>query len=260
MLYSHITKLYMYKPPNDYTLNILRNDRLWAAKPERFNDPFDDGNLKIAKGFTEQDYLAATCRKYGKSAQWTREVVQHVNKTLDAEGNFTPEGQNRVNKAKEELIEENRNSGVVCLSEVCDSILMWSHYAQKHMGVCFEFTRAEDNKLGDEEICSPVKYERHYPQINLGSLIHQDGRVVEAMMRTKSWEWAYEKEWRLITDCGDGECPLPGPISCVILGVRIEDKFKSCIEKLCENRNIPFVQAQLADREYKIEVPFDKET
>lgn len=165
MLYPRITKLYMYKSPDAYTLDILISGRLWAAKPEQFNDPFDDGNLKITKDFTEQDYLAATCRKYGKSDQWPSEVVQHVNENLDADGNFTPEGRDRVNKAIQDLIEENRNSGVICLSEVCDSILMWSHYAKKHTGVCFEFIRAEDNELGDEEICSPVKYERHYPQI-----------------------------------------------------------------------------------------------
>ena len=110
MLYPRITKLYMYKPPNDYTLNILRNDRLWAAKPEHFNDPFDDGNLKITKDFTEQDYLAATCRKYGKSDQWPREIVQYVDEILDADGNFTlprtsssEEGDSKAYRKKQEL-------------------------------------------------------------------------------------------------------------------------------------------------------------
>ena len=255
MLYPRITKLYMYKPPDAYTLDILINDRLWASKPEHFNDPFDDGNLKITKDVTEQDYLAATCRKYGKNDQWSSEIVQHVNENLDADGNFTPEGRDRVNRAIRDLIEENRNSGVVCLSEVCDSILMWSHYAKKHTGVCFEFTRAEDNELGDEEICSPVRYDRNYPQIDLGRmLINQDGETIRLMMKTKSWEWAYEKEWRLITDCGDRECPLPGEISRVVLGIRIEDWFKSCIETLCKERNIQCVQAERSDREFRIEI------
>ena len=258
MLYPRITKLYMYKPPDAYTLDILINGRLWASKPERFNDPFDC-DLEYVKGFTEKDYLAATCRKYGKSDQWPSEIVQYVSETIDADGNFTPEGRDRVNKAIQEgFIQKNKNSGVICLSEVCDSILMWSHYTKKHTGVCVEFTRAEDNDLGDEEICSPVRYERHYPQIDLGWLTHQDGRVMQAMMWTKSWEWAYEQEWRLITDCGGRECPLPGPISRVILGVKIEDWFKSCIETLCKNRNIPCVQARKANREFRIEMPLDR--
>jgi hypothetical protein len=28
---------------------------------------------------------------------------------------------------------------VYCLSEVCDSSLMWAHYADSHQGVCLEF-------------------------------------------------------------------------------------------------------------------------
>ncbi len=151
---------------------------------------------------------------------------------------------------------ECKNSGVVCLSEVCDSILMWSHYAQNHKGVCFEFTRAENNCLGDEEMCSPVRYERHYPPIDLGQmLINQDGETIQRMMKTKSWEWAYEKEWRFTTDCGDQECPFPGPISRVILGIRAENEFKSSVKELCKERSIPCIQARKADREFRIEVP-----
>ena len=146
--------------------------------------------------------------------------------------------------------------GVVCLSEVCDSILMWSHYAENHKGVCFEFIRAEDNALGDSESCSPVKYDRHYPIIDLGQmLLKQDGETFESMMKTKSGDWAYEKEWRLITEEGDQECQLPGPISRVILGIKIEDPFKSNIKTLCQERNIPCVQARKVDREFRIEVP-----
>ncbi len=33
---------------------------------------------------------------------------------------------------------------VSCFSETCDSILMWSHYADSHKGVCIEFEN-EDN-------------------------------------------------------------------------------------------------------------------
>ena len=255
MLYPYIKKLYIYKPPNAYTLDILISDRLWAPKPERFNDPFDC-DLEYVKDFTEEDYLAAISQRYGKRDQWPSDIAEQVALDLDADGKFTPEKRDQVNKViQEEFIEKNKNSGVICMSEVCDSILMWSHYAQSHTGVCFEFIRAEDNDLGDAEICSPVTYKWHYPEIDLGLLRYEKGLVMESAMGTKSLEWAYEKEWRLITDYGDIECPLPGPISRVILGVKIEDWFKSSIETLCKNRNIPCVKAQKAYRRYKIDVP-----
>ena len=249
MLYPRITKLYMYKPPKENTLKILRNNRLWAAKPEHFNDPFDC-DLEIEKDITEESVLEAARRWRNE-----RQVAEYKTSKLDADGKFTIEERKRLSEIVKNF-EKNKNSGVVCLSEGCDSILMWSHYAQDHKGVCFEFTRAENNYLGKEERCSPVRYERHYPPIDLGQmLINQDGETIRLMMKTKSWEWAYEKEWRLITDCGDKEYPLPGPISRIILGIRIEDKFKSCIEKLCKERSIPYSQARKADREFRIEVP-----
>ena len=146
--------------------------------------------------------------------------------------------------------------GILCLSEECDSVLMWSHYAQDHKGVCFEFIRTEENLLGDDDICSPVNYFRHYPHIDIGQMVlNTDGRTIALMMKTKSADWSYEKEWRLITLLGDQKCPWPGPISRVILGIRIEDGFKANIEKLCKDRNIPCVQARKADREFRIEVP-----
>ena len=245
-----ITKLYMYKPPNRYTLDILCNCRLWAAKPERFNDPFDC-DLEIAVGITEDNMLAAIHQNRSE-----RTIAQYKASKLNADGKFIPEERKRLDDETQGLIEENKNSGIVCLSEVCDSILMWSHYAQGHTGVCFEFTRAEDNALGNSEFCSPVKYDRHYPRIDLGQiLLKQDGKTRTIMMQTKSEEWAYEKEWRLITHDGDNECPLPGPISRVILGLKIEDSFKSKIENLCQKRDIPCVQARKVDREFRIEVP-----
>ena len=249
MLYPLIKKLYMYKPPDAYTLDILINGRLWASKPERFNDPFDC-DLEIEKDITEESVLEAARRWRNES-----QVAEYKTSKLDANGKFTIEERKRLNEIVRNFEKENKNSGVVCLSEVCDSILMWSHYAQNHKGVCFEFTRAENNYLGDEERCSPVRYERHYPPIDLGQmLINQDGETIRLMMKTKSWEWAYEKEWRLITDCGDKEYPLSWPISRVILGVRIEKWFKSCIETLCKERNIQYVQAKKSDREFRIEI------
>ena len=255
MLFPHIMKLYLYRPANDNTLNILRHNRLWASKPDEFNDPFDC-DLEIAEYITEEIILAAINERYGEREQWPDEISQFINSTIDAAGNFTEEERDRLNYETNQLIDKNLNSGIVCLSEICDSIRMWSHYAQGHTGVCFEFSRAYDNDLGDVGLCSPVQYGSHYPQIDLGRmLIYRDGQTIDLMMRYKSSDWSEEKEWRLITDSGDMECPLPAPISRVILGIRVEDPFKSDIETLCNAQDIPYVQAMKVDREFRIQVP-----
>lgn len=98
MICPRITKLYMYKPPNDYTLDILREERLWAAKPKHFNDPFDC-DLEVAKGITVDDYLAAMRHK--RCSQ--REIDDYIAKCVTADGNFTLEEQERVDKEIQKL-------------------------------------------------------------------------------------------------------------------------------------------------------------
>lgn len=255
MLYPHIPRLYIYKPPNDHTQNILNKDRLWAAKPERFNDPFDC-DLEIAERITEESFMATVRAFYGERAHWPTATAQFVDSKFDTRGSFTVAERNQLNAETAELIQKNCDSGIVCLSEVCDSILMWSHYATNHTGVCFEFVREPGNELGDAGLCSPVQYGAHYPQIDLGRmLLYHDGQTMDLMMRYKSSCWAYEREWRLITDHGDMECRLPGRISRVILGIRTQEPFKSDIQRLCNDKCIPCVQATKADREFRIEIP-----
>ena len=47
-----------------------------------------------------------------------------------------------------EASEARKQLGVLSLSEVCDSILMWTHYSAAHTGFCMQFERTESNDLG----------------------------------------------------------------------------------------------------------------
>lgn len=71
---------------------------------------------------------------------------------------------------------------------------MWSHYADKHSGICigFNFPHKYDDKL----VLCPVKY--------LNKLKAIDGttdvlRVIMYWLTTKSIRWHYEREIRAIT-------------------------------------------------------------
>ena len=52
--------------------------------------------------------------------------------------------------------------GILCLSERRDDILMWSHYASSHCGVCLEF----DTKRMPFEKAGAVNYCEKYPVLN----------------------------------------------------------------------------------------------
>ncbi len=247
--------LYLYRPAKPYTKKIFKDMRLWSAKPERFNDPFDC-DLEVTKGFTEVDMMQSIHARYGPRRNWPPKIVKFVDAAFDKKGKFTVTERARIDTETQAIFDDNKNSGVVCLSEVNDSILMWSHYAESHAGVCIEFHRTPDCPLGDAEICTPVQYGTNYPVIDLGKiLVNRDGKTLNLMMRYKADCWAYEKEWRVITPKGDMPHNLVANISKVIFGLRTRDPFRTSIQRLCDKNNIRTVQATKAPREFRIVIP-----
>lgn len=89
---------------------------------------------------------------------------------------------------------------VYCLAEDPLSILMWSHYAAKHTGICLEF------HLGNPLFMKvlPVEYQDDFPDIDPSEMYD---RVDEAVL-TKAKCWEYEKEFRLIggPHLPEGDC------------------------------------------------------
>jgi len=109
--------------------------------------------------------------------------------------------------------------GVRCYSSSPTQMLLWSHYASGHRGVCLEFDSAK----------RPVRGWKHFDYLPVA---YSDGRSIDvlsvgfdaafaSLLTTKGVEWAYELEHRLITLRGHGMQPglLPS-LSGVILGAR----------------------------------------
>ena len=178
MILPNVKHLYIYRPANHFTEKIFQDERLWSSKPEQFNDPFDC-DLEVTKGITEEDVMNTVRALHGHRDHWPPEIVRFVDSLFDKDGKFTPAERARVDNEIQAIIDDNKNSGVVCLSEVNDSILMWSHYAQNHTGLCIEFHRTPDSLLGDPEFCTPVQYSSKYPVIDFGKmLLNRDGQTL----------------------------------------------------------------------------------
>lgn len=87
--------------------------------------------------------------------------------------------------------------GALCVSEVCDSLLMWAHYAASHTGFVLEFDaqhpffnaqRSENDELRH---IRRVLYRDARPSGLLLELEASD------MFLVKSTQWSYEREWRM---------------------------------------------------------------
>ena len=101
--------------------------------------------------------------------------------------------------------------GILSLTEKPDHPLMWSHYANNHAGLVIEFDEGHEFFAEQKEISPKVSglhkviYSRERPTFEtlLDTDLMEGGEEkqaewLEKMFFTKSKEWEYEQEWRMI--------------------------------------------------------------
>ncbi len=245
----NIKRLYKYAPFNTRTIASLVTETIWYASPSTFNDPFDcritSNSQEVLASIEEKTkQLEALLKKSAKNKSEDKDIesilarihAMALTPTIAREGDMA-----RMFLDFEANLQESiHNIGVLSLSECKNNILMWSHYAANHRGVCLEFERNANNKLGTDAV--PITYSQ--------------SRAFEASSKdfsknlffAKHTGWRYEKEWRVLENKGGIAYPFPGPLISVICGAQMEDRD---IETL-----IGIIGALNSRREAKIYVHF----
>src|SRR5208337_4824681 len=93
------------------------------------------------------------------------------------------------------IAEMAKRYGVLCFSEDKADVLQWSHYADRHKGICLGF-----DVSGGEGKFGRVQYvtERFpFPK-------QPDEPFMWKLLSTKSEAWKYEKEWRVFLRINEG--------------------------------------------------------
>ncbi len=169
------------KKKNPHFEDILNNNSMMFSSPNSFNDPFD-------------------CQLQPILFPSKKEISNYINKLL----------KNCSERLKQSLIDSAtkdpnlfaqmlqksigfEKKGVLCLSKEKDNILLWSHYADSHNGVCLKFDIQKD--LDFFSIPINVVYDESYPIYN-----HMTERdmIVNKLIQVKSNVWKYENEVRVI--------------------------------------------------------------
>jgi hypothetical protein len=138
------------------------------------------------------------------------------------------------------------------------NILMWSHYGDRHTGLCFQFEIAREPLLIRELL--RVKYESKYPEVNWLSPCFHD--QIGSALTHKALCWSYEHEWRFILrDSANKYLPfLPEALSAIILGCEISSRKKHVVNRLIHKRqskgfpSLRVFQAARSPSEYAIRI------
>lgn len=274
------SSLYKYRIVNDYTLNNLLNNTIWFNKAYNFNDPYDCGltinqelivserlKRKLLKEFSEKydvdvsgiknlqtmsyrDLLSFFLYYYSEYSNIPEEVPKIVDDYISGFDSLHQRYVEKMNSLYQQSI------FIACFSEVNDSILMWSHYASNHSGICIEY---DFKQCGENHELTKSLYPVNYSSRIFDMTNYEKNKnavdisVLAAV--TKSKDWSYEKEWRLVFTLNSESGPFNGGIvspTTIYLGTKINDTDKEKILEIADDNNIPVKQMYLSREEYKL--------
>lgn len=158
--------------------------KAYFSSPSVFNDPFelgtpirsptDDETDEAAKNINE-GFLGLSKSKQAKVRRRVQDDAERQGLTLSTETWL-------------------RDIGVLCLTEKPFNLLMWSHYADCHRGICIGF----DSGMSIFCTFEKIRYLNERPQLPFGCNTRVEREHLNQILFTKAIEWEYEQEWRAV--------------------------------------------------------------
>ena len=237
--------LYKYRSLSDgskkYTLDIFRKCELYFSAPQNFNDPFDCRLSPIIE--SPKKFAEAMAKR--QSLNYKKEdVVSSLNANPDLLQKFKDAVGNVMNK-----------HGICCFSKKNADLLMWSHYADSHTGICLGFDVKKDPGFFTFPI--NVNYQDAYPKID----ISEEGKYneyVNTLMSTKYSEWSYEEEIRIMKKSNKAYSFEPSALVSVTFGCKVEDavieEVKHVVKTNPNLKHVKFYKAVIDETDFKLNI------
>ena len=248
-------KLYKYTSHNsNYKYNIIKNSELWFSNVKSFNDPLDS-QLDYRQCYTKNEikkYWKYFLKKKPNHPQSLKQILKKYGDIF----NFLSQ-QKRVFEAFR------LQMGVLCMSSNPENILMWSHYANNHKGIVYEF----DYNLFSNFSTNSFKgnpYKIDYPNNKSYELLSyvktnkkRDTQFIKELT-TKAIDWKYEEEYRFIDLANNGNKLFNHKsLTSIIFGVRTDECEIIKVKKLCLKNgfnHIKFKKAQFIQGKFEIQI------
>lgn len=237
----------------DFTRDIIVNSRLWFAEASSFNDPFDSYPF-----FT----LDSTPEQYGAYLRYVVEKAKIGATASEREQVFAYLMGLSPDEISQQLQQASglhlQRLAVCCLSALNDQVLMWSHYADSHAGICLRFkTRPLAGNIPD--LAYRVSYSAERPVVNRATATDDYDGLFDAML-VKADFWAYEQEHRLFRRellSGAGLEPFPPDrLDGIIFGARCAPEERALVKAWVEESGNPieFLQAVPDPKRFRVSI------
>lgn len=254
-------KIYKYRALSDYSVQNVINGNIWFDNPINMNDPYDCkfmwDNFADKYFISAEQYQSIYSNEHDEFDQELFKYIYRNNvsyndflKRIKFQGLPATPIIDVLKDKHEQMISEFVSAYLkrvyfCSFSENFSSILMWAHYSSNHCGFCIEYD-STNLKTYNPYIHQlyPILYKDKL--FNVSDLIYGNKDQLQSKdfnnlylnypLIYKSFEWDYEKEWRVIHPHGvynqAQNLPTP-PISSILLGsnffkpFNVEDKSKN---------------------------------
>lgn len=261
-------------------ITALERQTLGFTPPNRFNDPFEL-LPKIISHPSAQRILDRKGRITNKQREGLRRRWNSEGQTSFSKANFerflkskekeleiqisTKLAQMPSRMAKEVVEIVSREFGILCLSKRWNHHLMWGHYSEGHSGFCIGYQiPAEIPGVYRVEVqYTPERYAIRDSDVMRGRFSRKD---VEGIIRTKSEEWAYEREVRYVLNttipgiaANDDNSQFyvrhaPSAVAEVIAGIRCKPDGINRITSICKDLYPQAAIYQASQSEHTFEI------
>lgn len=259
--------IYKFLTPD--RLNYFDDELLRITQPADLNDPFEcipilpttEETIQIIEGIYHKQIVQIKESKLLNHEK--KEKLLLLERTIKSE--ITAIRKNKKSNLRDEyrsyaVNKINETVGILSLSRRWDSSLMWSHYASAHKGFCLGFNRTDkyfsdyiNIKTGDI-LFRPVKYS----ELRIKAAISNDEKLDSDLLITKSKDWEYEEEERLIVSLTNATKVLSGSpfriflfkvplylLKEITLGKNISQSLTNKIKEYCVGKDIKLFQSEI---------------
>lgn len=213
----------------DTVRSVLTNRTLRWSSPLLFNDPFDVPR-ELSFGLSPSVIIEALGHRMTALIEHppddTSELVPNLRLIVEKVKNgISPELKAEILAGVEDSAASHRPTGesmddfrefwrkllpnlrILCFTESPDHLAMWFHYADKYRGAVLEF-KCDDDLDSAWLAAQPVTYPETKPEVYTADgwaelFTTQQELAIERILHvstyTKSPDWSYEKEWRVVS-------------------------------------------------------------
>lgn len=266
--------IYKYLPIE--RLSYLENELLRFTQPGDLNDPFEclpihptiEETIYVIEKVLKMETEKLNKLKLSKSERINfRNSLTRKYKTIITDVKKNSEKNFRKDFYRDSNANINSKLGIFSLSRRWDSTLMWSHYTNAHKGFCIGFDRNAYffergiNSANPDYIFQPVVYSEDRIKVP----IEKDVKINPNIMFTKSIDWKYEEEERVLASLHNATKQIQNNpfdiylfkiphemIREIIAGANISSDDFNYINNFCETKNIKLYKSQVCETKFNM--------